>query len=202
MLIPITASSLTAVVDATARAVASTLVLGQNYLFGSSTACYIRQGTAKLLTCVTKANLVDGETITIGVGGAGGLKVYEFDVAGNGVTAGRVQVNVSADTTAAQVAARLRTAILANQATLEVTDNADGTLTTVAPDAVMIAIDTVANVGFTIVNATMTVTAASGSMYLPINSGLLEMNGDNGPQLAVIRETADGRCSITRGRRV
>ncbi len=87
-------------------------------------------GTAAsgLITCATKANLVDTDYMTIG-DGINVAKVYEFDTAGNGVTTGRVQVNVSTDTTAAQVAARLRTAILANQPALSVTDNADGTLT-------------------------------------------------------------------------
>lgn len=81
-----------------------------------------------LITCATKANLADTDYITI-PDGINPATVYEFDTAGDGVTGGRVQVNVSSDTTAAQVAARLRTAILANQPALSVTDNADGTLT-------------------------------------------------------------------------
>jgi phage tail sheath gpL-like len=69
-------------------------------------------------------------TITENVGDAGFLVAgmtggSDPDVAGNH----RVQVNVSADVTAANVAARLRTAILANQPSLSVTDNGDGTLT-------------------------------------------------------------------------
>jgi hypothetical protein len=80
------------------------------------------------ITCTTKANYVDTDYMTIG-DGMGIAKVYEFDAAGNGVTGGRVQVDISTDTTAAQVAARLRTAILANQPALGVVDNADGTLT-------------------------------------------------------------------------
>lgn len=79
------------------------------------------------ITCIAKASYVDGETHTIG-DGMNPAVVYEFDPANNGVTAGRVQVNISTDTTAAQVAARLRTAILANQPALDVVDNADGTL--------------------------------------------------------------------------
>lgn len=79
------------------------------------------------ITCVAKASMVDTDFMTIG-DGLTPAKVYEFDVAGNGVTGGRVQVNISTDTTAAQVAARLRTAILANQPALSVVDNADGTL--------------------------------------------------------------------------
>lgn len=80
------------------------------------------------VTCVAKASLVDGDYLTIG-DGIVPAKVYEFDLVPNGVAAGRVVVDVSADTTAAHVAARLRTAILVNQPSLTVTDNADGTLT-------------------------------------------------------------------------
>lgn len=80
------------------------------------------------ITCVAKAFLFDADYLTIG-DGLSAPKLYELDVTGDGVTAGRIQVNVSTDTTAATVAARLRTAILANQPALSVTDNADGTLT-------------------------------------------------------------------------
>jgi FlaG/FlaF family flagellin (archaellin) len=79
------------------------------------------------ITCVAKASLVDGDYLTIG-DGMSPAKLYEFDLTPNGVTAGRIVVDVSADTSAAQVAARLRTAILANQPSLGVTDNGDGTL--------------------------------------------------------------------------
>lgn len=81
-----------------------------------------------LITCTTKANYVDTDYLTLGDGFTL-PREFEFDTAGNGVTAGRVQVNISTDTTAAQVAARLRTAILATFAGLDVVDNGDGTLT-------------------------------------------------------------------------
>jgi hypothetical protein len=83
---------------------------------------------AGTVTCTTKANYADTDFMTIG-DGLSVAKVYEFDTAGDGVTAGRVQVDISGATTAAEVAAILRTAILANQPALSVTDNADGTLT-------------------------------------------------------------------------
>ena len=57
------------------------------------------------VTCVAVANLIDGETVTI----AG--KTYEFDVAGNGVAGGNVAVDVSALTTASEVATALALAI-------------------------------------------------------------------------------------------
>lgn len=57
-------------------------------------------------------------------GMSGGVNSVDAD----GVMHGRKQVNVSSDSTAAQVAARLRTAILAVMPSLTVTDNSDGTL--------------------------------------------------------------------------
>lgn len=83
-----------------------------------------------LITCTTQANYVDTDYMTLGDGFAL-PREFEFDSVGDGVTVGRVQVNVSTDTTAAQVAARLRTAILATFAALDVTDNGDGTLSLV-----------------------------------------------------------------------
>ena len=64
------------------------------------------------ITTVAKANLVDGETFTLIDPAA--TYVFEFDVNGTGVTAGRVQVNVSTDTTAADVRDRIITAINAS----------------------------------------------------------------------------------------
>lgn len=105
------------------------------------------------ITCVAKASLIDGETVTIG-DGTQAATVFEFDVNGTGVGGGHVQVNVSTDTTAIQVAARLHTAINGVVAGLLVTSTAvgDGTLT-LANDAngeagnVLIH-DAVANIGF------------------------------------------------------
>ncbi len=96
----------------------------------STTYAAYEQINNTVITCATKANLVDADYLTIGDVANRVLvrKVYEFDTAGNGVTAGRIQVNVSTDTTAAEVAARLRTAILANQPGLSVTDVGGGVL--------------------------------------------------------------------------
>jgi hypothetical protein len=69
------------------------------------------------ITTVAVANLVDAETFTI-TDGYGVAWVFEFDVNGTGVTAGRIQVNVSTDTTDAHVKDRIITAI--NSATLTV----------------------------------------------------------------------------------
>lgn len=77
------------------------------------------------LTADTNANMADGDTVTLNSGIS--KKTYEYDKSANGVTAGNV--SVTAGTTAATVAANFRTAILASQPELSVTDNSDGTLT-------------------------------------------------------------------------
>lgn len=62
------------------------------------------------ITFVAKASLTDGQTIIM-TDGDGNTETFEWDVAGNGVTGGRIQVNVSTDTTADQCAARFVTAL-------------------------------------------------------------------------------------------
>lgn len=61
------------------------------------------------IVAVAVANLVDTETFVVSDGVSS--KTFEFDVNGTGVTAGRVQVNVSTDTTSAHVRDRIITAI-------------------------------------------------------------------------------------------
>lgn len=85
-----------------------------------------RQATATI-TCTTKANYLDTDYMTI-PDGINVAKVYEFDTAGDGVTAGRIQVNISGATTAADVATILRTAILANQPAIAVVNAGSGVL--------------------------------------------------------------------------
>ncbi len=80
-----------------------------------------------LITCVTNANMADSDYLTIG-DGLTPAKLYEYDKGADGVTSGRVQW-VAGASSAAQCAATLRTAILANQPAFTVTDNLDGTLT-------------------------------------------------------------------------
>jgi len=58
------------------------------------------------ITCVPKANLIDGETVVL-TGVDGTVYTFEFDVAGDGVGGGNIQVNVSADVTAIDVAVTL-----------------------------------------------------------------------------------------------
>lgn len=80
------------------------------------------------ITCVAKASLVDAETVTISDGTH--VKIFEFDVNGTGVGVGHVEVNVSAATSAADVAAILHAAInaITTGFTVTSTDNLDGTL--------------------------------------------------------------------------
>lgn len=67
------------------------------------------------LTVVAQANLVDGETFTID-DGSNPAVVFEYDVTGDGVTAGNVAVDVSGDTSVAQV--RSTTLVAINEAPL------------------------------------------------------------------------------------
>lgn len=87
-----------------------------------------RAASSGTITCVAKASLADGDYLTIG-DGIVAPKLYEFDVAGDGVTAGRVAVNVLVDTTATQVATTLANAINQNHPTLNAVQNGDGTIT-------------------------------------------------------------------------
>ena len=115
----------------------------------ANTAATYAAGT---IVCVAKANLVDGETLTLDDGPH--TVVFEFDVAGDGVVGGRTQVNVSTDTTAIDVAARLHAAINAEVATLTITstDPLTGTLNlandTAGTAGNVASADTVADAGF------------------------------------------------------
>jgi hypothetical protein len=79
------------------------------------------------ITCVAKANFDDNDTVTISDGDVS--SIYEFDFAGDGVTAGRVQVNISAATTAESVALILKAAIEATTDKFTVTTNGAGVIT-------------------------------------------------------------------------
>lgn len=80
------------------------------------------------VTCDTNANMADHDLVTVG-DGLTPAKTYEYDKAADGVPSVAGRIIWTAGTTAATVAANLRTAILANQPGLNVVDNADGTLT-------------------------------------------------------------------------
>ncbi len=109
------------------------------------------------ITCTTKANYIDTDYMTI-PDALLGTKVYEFDTAGDGASGGRIAVNISGATTAANVAAILKTAIEANQGTLVVTDAGSGVLTLAHKIAGVIGnvtiTENVANAGHTVAGLT------------------------------------------------
>lgn len=131
---------------------------GQLVLFCSSNAGSGAAFATGTITCATQANTDDNDNVTIG-DGVQAPKVYEFDKAGDGVTAGRVQVDISADTTAETVALRLKTAIEANQPLFTVTTNGAGVVTLTHKIA-----GTFANVTITedVTHASFAVTGMSG----------------------------------------
>lgn len=185
--------------SSTAIEAATGLLSDTPYMVMATSACWIRQGTAKLFTCATQANMADTDTLVITT--ATSTKTYEFDKAGNGVTAGNVQVNISTDTTAATVAARLRTAILASQTELRVVDVGAGLLhVEIGASRTLTVTENVAHASFTVTAGIVQASAASGSMFLPA-SAIAVIDGSRGAQLGVIRDAADGKISATPGRR-
>jgi hypothetical protein len=193
---PLTSTGQFSTVTSTLAEVATGLAATGDYLLASSTNAYVRQGTALKITCATQANTDDNDNITITANGT--AVIYEFDKAGDGVTAGRVQVNISADTTAATVAARLRTAILANQATLRVIDPTDGTLQVDLVDSRSLTItENVTHASFTVTAGVMQASGAAGSMLLPAGFPVL-LKGAAGGQVGIIHDSADGVASVTR----
>jgi hypothetical protein len=81
------------------------------------------------ITCVANASMADTDYITITdpFYGTGAAVLYEYDKAADGVTGGRTAWAVG--TTAATVAANLKTAIEATQPQFSVADNGAGVLT-------------------------------------------------------------------------
>lgn len=79
------------------------------------------------ITSVSKADLIDSDFLTIN-DGVNPSRIYEFDTDGI-VTDGRIRVDISADTTAAQTAERLRAAIIANQPVFSVVSEGSGKIT-------------------------------------------------------------------------
>jgi len=83
------------------------------------------------IVAVAKANLIDTETFTLD-DGVNAAQEFEFDVDGGGISGGGVQVDVSGDTSAIDVATRMVSAINGVGAGLALTaSNAGGTSATV-----------------------------------------------------------------------
>lgn len=185
-------------VTATQIGFTASMAASQYWMFVSSTACWIKQASPTgSITCVAKASMADTDFITIN-DGINAAVVYEFDTAGNGVTGGRVQVNISGATTAADVAAILKTAIEANQSYITVTNAGSGVLTLASTTRNITVTETVANGSFAVTYGPQA-SAASGSMYVPANTMVL-LDGRCGSNLSAIRDTADGKSSLTRAR--
>lgn len=196
---PVSSSSLTVAVGAAAAQFAGTMSADTEYLFFSSTACWIKQGTTQLITCTTNANMLDGDKLVISVAGRSAPNnsvTYEYDKSANGVTAGN-QSWAAGAATAIDVAATLATAIAAAQPFLAVTNNGNGTLTITALDAQATFTEQVSNAAFTVTSTTPLATAASGSMYVPANVQLV-LSGDMGAQLGVLQDSVAGKASLTR----
>lgn len=165
------------------------------YELCSSTACWYKQGRARKLTFPTFANCVDGDYFTIEVDGVS--VVYEIDKSGNGVTAGRVAVNIVGDTTAAEVAADAVTAITGAQPALALTDNLDGTIEVVATGSRMNITENVSHGSFAIASSTALIaTAGANSKFLP--AGKQEwISPKYGQNISILRDAADGKASLT-----
>ena len=177
------------------------MVASKMYLFVSSTNCWIKQGTTQLVTCTTNANMTDGDKLIIAISGLDAV-TFEYDKAANGVTAGNVSWAAGAST-AAQVAATLVTAIngSAIASYLTVTDNTDGTVTITVKDRHATFTEQVAHVAFTVAATHPPASAADGSMFVPAGV-VITIDGNRGPQLGVIRNSADGNASLTRAQKV
>lgn len=153
---------------------------GQFVLFtsGATTDATFASGT---ITCVAKASFDDNDTVTIG-DGLSAPKIYEFDFAGDGVTGGSVQVNISSDTTATQVAARLLTAINTNQPSLTVS-NGSGVLTLTskipgtAPNVTIT--ETVTNSGFLVTGMSGGAATAAPAALDPIQDSEIHISWVN-----------------------
>lgn len=196
--IPDITTSIKVSVAATQVGFASTMLPNHQdiWMFVSSTNCWIKQANPSgTITCVAKASMADTDYVTINDGVAAAV-IYEFDTVGDGVTGGRIQVDISGATTAASVAVILKAAIEANQTNLTVTHNGSGVLTLAATTRNITVTENVADAGF-LVTFGPQASAASGSMFVPALHPVY-LDGKNGSNLSVIRNTADGDAVLTR----
>jgi len=141
---------------------------------GSITCIRVATRATGLITCVAKANLIDGETVTIDDGT--GAEVFEFDLVPDGVGGGNVVVDVSTATTAEDVAALLSAAIVVTFGPGTAINNLDGTITyqsNVFGVAGNIASsDTVADAGFSITGLSGAVAGIMDGETVTIDDGV------------------------------
>lgn len=187
---PNTATAVARAVGSASAQASITMTANKLYLFTSSTACYIKQGSAYLLTLTTKAGHGAADTFSITLNGK--TKTFELDKAADGVADGNIAADISGATTAAEVAAIVAPIIAAAFPLLTVTDNTDGTIGIVANGGRMTMSESGAA---TVAAADLVAAAASGSMFVPANMPTL-LHGMLGPKIAVIRSAADGTATI------
>lgn len=130
------------------------------------------------ITTIAQGSLVDGETFTLD-DGVHTATIFEFDVAGDGVTAGNIAVDVSTDTTADDVRDRIISAIN-SVGTLDITAS-DGGAATVdlvndTPGTVgnTSSSETVGDGGFVVTN----MTSGSGVAGVTIGNVSVDVSGD------------------------
>lgn len=148
------------------------------------------------MTTVAVASLVDAETFTIRTKN-GGATVFEFDVTGDGVTAGRTTVDVSGVATADAVRDAVVTAI--NTAALGVTAASGGAATvtvtsnTAGPDGDFTVAETVANGTFA-----FTATASTGgARVLGIDSMNIGLGGAKKAHFHIQSTAGSGTMTAT-----
>lgn len=191
---PDTSSSLEVAVTATHAEFAASMSSGQYWMVVSSTNCWIKQASPTgTTTCVANAQMLDTDFMTVN-DGINAAVLYEYDKAANGVTGGRTAW--AAGTTAASVAANLKAAINGAQPYITVVDNKDGTLTLSSTARNITLTENVADAGFLVVYGPIA-TAAALSMYLPANVPVV-LDGRIGSNLSILRDSADGKASLTR----
>lgn len=165
-------------VSETFVAVAGTTVTGTKMFDAvtSATCASIPVKSTALITCVAKASLLDTDFFTISDGTHANVR-FEYDTAGDGASSGNA-INVSTDTTAAQVATRTAAAINAVGAGLLVlaTANANGTVSLVHDNYGSLGNDdlaeTVANAGFTVTSLTGGVGAGTIAIGYGVKYGI------------------------------
>ncbi len=191
---PISAEALEVAVTATHAEFAAQMVFGQYYMLISSTNCWFKQASpTATIVCDTNANMADGDTVTIN-DGINSAYVYEYDKAADGVTGGHHVW--AAGTTAATVAANLATIINATQVNVTAVANVvSGTVTVTTTYGNLTT--TKSSSSAMTVAYTPIATAAAGSMYLPANV-IVVLDGRIGSDVSILRDTADGKATLTR----
>lgn len=183
------------------------MVTGKTYEFVGSTNAWVRQAGARRLTCSTKANATAGDYFTVNYD-AQGKRAFQLDKTGadTALVAATIsvteviRVDISGASTAAQVAALLAASIDTTMpAGVAVTDNTDGTIDLIA-DRQLATTEVCSNAAFLSAASTALVaTAGSLSIYTPAGTARY-LDGRDGQTVAVIRDSADGKSTLTRVR--